>query len=463
MRRGQQVGDLIDGFRLAEQLSGGGQASIWRVERPDIDLPILMKIPLLRRGEDPLAIVAFEVEQMILPRLSGVHVPKFVAAGDFEGPYIVMERIAGASLDRSVAGKLPLPYAQAVDLGARIAAALHDIPRQHVIHLDVKPSNIMLRTTGEAALIDFGLAHHTKLPDLPAEEFDGPFGTGPYVSPEQMHNVRSDSRSDLFALGVILYLLTTAELPFGDPMTYREWRGRLYRDPVPPRRRRADYPPWLQEVVLHCLERDPARRYQKAAHVAFDLRHPEQVTLTQRAALMRGAGPVKAAGRWLRRHVVAEPIQLAPPAEPGLEAPIVMAALDFDGDHGKLNEALRTAARRILETEPGARLACVNVFRLARLRLDQFEDAEGRNIHLRRLAELQHWARPLAARARQTTFHVIEAADPAAALIEFAQRNHADHIVIGARASSRLRRYLGSVSAQVVAEAPCTVTVVRAS
>jgi nucleotide-binding universal stress UspA family protein len=461
MPRRHQVGEEVGGFRLEEELPAGGQASFWRVTRGDIDFPIVMKIPLLRRGEDPLTIVAFEVEQMILPRLSGVHVPRFVAAGDFEGPYIVMERIEGSSLHQR-ADEFPLPYAEAASLGARVAAALHDIHRQNVIHLDLKPSNVMLRPSGEVVLIDFGLARHMHLPDLPAEEFDGPFGTGPYVSPEQILNVRDDPRSDLFALGVLIYFISTGGYPFGDPISYREWRRRLYRDPVPPRRRRADYPPWLQEIVLHCLERDPAQRYQKAGHVGFDLQHPAKMALTERATRTGGSGMISAAARWLRRHAIAQNLRPPPAANPELAAPIVMAALDFEGENAKLADTLRATTRRILETEPGARLVCVNVFRLARLRVDSFEDEEGRNIHLRRLAALQHWARPLARSAGRTTFHVIEATDTAAALIEFAQRNHADHIVMGARASSRMRRYLGSVSAQVVAEAPCTVTVVRA-
>ena len=93
---------------------------------------------------------------------------------------------------------------------------------------------------------------------------------------------------------------------------------------------------------------------------------------------------------------------------------------------------------------------------------DRSEDAEGRNLHLLRLAQLKHWAAPLERLPNTVTFHVIEAIDPAAALIEFAKRNHVRHLAMGSRASSALRRYLGSVSAKVVAEAPCTVTVVRA-
>lgn len=101
------------------------------------------------------------------------------------------------------------------------------------------------------------------------------------------------------------------------------------------------------------------------------------------------------------------------------------------------------------------------MLKLSRLVLDPLEDAEGRNLHLQRLIELKHWAQRLLSPSGRTTYHVLESVDPAGAIIDFARNIQADHIVIGARGSSTLRRYLGSVSAQVVAEAPCTVTVVR--
>lgn len=88
-------------------------------------------------------------------------------------------------------------------IGGKIATALHDLHRQHVIHLDIKPSNVMVRESGEAVLIDFGLSRHEELPDLMAEEFHVPIGTGAYISPEQLLYNRSDPRSDLFALGPV--------------------------------------------------------------------------------------------------------------------------------------------------------------------------------------------------------------------------------------------------------------------
>jgi nucleotide-binding universal stress UspA family protein len=115
----------------------------------------------------------------------------------------------------------------------------------------------------------------------------------------------------------------------------------------------------------------------------------------------------------------------------------------------------------VLVTEPNARLACVNILKIPRLALDKMEDAQGRNPHLSRLIELKHWARAIPVAPDRITYHVLESTDPAGQLVDYARHNRVDHIVIGARASSTLRRYLGSVSARVVAEAPCTVTVVR--
>jgi len=140
-------GSLIDGFRLEEKLYQGGMAELWRVARADISYPIVMKVPRLDYGDDPAAIVGFELEQMILPTLTGAHVPRFVAAGDFAAqPYIVMEFIAGVSL-RARLDAAPLPLDEITEVGARVAAALHDLHRQDVIHLDVKPSSIIFRAT----------------------------------------------------------------------------------------------------------------------------------------------------------------------------------------------------------------------------------------------------------------------------------------------------------------------------
>jgi serine/threonine protein kinase len=179
-------------------------------------MPLLMKVPKLGEGADPAAIVSFEMELMIMPRLTGEHVPKFVAAGDLAvQPYIVMELIPGHTLLSRVPD-LPLPYDEVAAIGVKVACALDDLHRQHVVHLDVKPGNIMFRPDGAAVMLDFGLSRHDQLPDLMQAEFRLPFGTAPYMAPEQLLGVRQDPRSDVFALGVLLYFFSTGERPFGE-------------------------------------------------------------------------------------------------------------------------------------------------------------------------------------------------------------------------------------------------------
>src|SRR5271169_5181649 len=110
-------GEVIDGFRLEEMLHRSSLGTLWRVSRTDIDIPIVMKLPLLRAGSDPLAIIGYETEQMILQQLSGIHVPRFITAGDFHGPYVVMELVAGHSLMERLP-QLPLAPAEVAKLGA---------------------------------------------------------------------------------------------------------------------------------------------------------------------------------------------------------------------------------------------------------------------------------------------------------------------------------------------------------
>jgi serine/threonine protein kinase len=454
-----EPGAVIDGFRLDAVVHRGGMSDLWRVTRAGDETPMLMKVPLIKEGADPAAVVSFEMEQMIMPRLSGPHVPTFIAAGDFAvQPYIVMERIEGQSLLPRLK-HLPLPYDVVAALGVKIATALDALHRQHVVHLDVKPSNIMLRPTGDAVLLDYGLAHHAQLPDLMQEEFRVPFGTAPYMSPEQLKGNRSDPRSDQFALGVLLYFFSTGVRPFGEGETLRAMRRRLWRDPEPPRKLRADYPPWLQEIVLRCLEIEASWRYPTAAQLAFELSHPEQVKLTQRSERTQ-RDPFTVVLRRRFNTDLTAPRKRTDAAEQVSTAPIVAAAVDLAADVS-LNEALRSTTARILATLPAARLACLNVNKVHRLAIDTTLDVAGQSKQVDRLVRLRHWAEPMKLDGSRLTVHVLEAVDPADAILDFVRGNRVDHLLIGARDPSLMRTLLGSVSAKVAAEAPCSVTIVR--
>ena len=466
-----QAGMEFDGYRLEEKLHTGGMAALWRItdlqnrhqkEGQEAPPPLIMKVPLLFSTDDPTAIVAFEVEQMIMPKLKGVHVPRYFGSGDFDAQaYIVMEHIAGVSL-RSRFDASPLPVDEVVSVGIKVAHALQDLHRQHVIHLDIKPSNIMFRPNGDAVLIDYGLSRHDKLPDLLDEEFRLPMGTGPYISPEQVLGVRNEPRSDLFALGVLMYHLATGKRPFGHPTSVSGLKKRLYRDPIPPRNHNPAIPGWLQEIILRCLEVEPGARFDTAAQLALLLQNPDQIQLTARAEKTNADSRMTVFKRWFRA-AGAEPNVQQTVSEQLSQAPIIMAALDLTHGSAELADDLRSITRRMLQTEPGARLACVTIRKTSRIGMDDSIVQQGQNVHVKQLVELKHWARPLNLSPDKITFHVLEAHDPAAAIIDYAHSNHVDHILIGSRGSSSIRRYLGSVSSQVVAEAECTVTVVKST
>lgn len=461
MRLKPHPGLEIDGFTLGEKLHTGGFATIWQVTHPLYRTPMVMKIPTILDGYDGPTIVGFEVEQMIMPRLEGPHVPRVMGQGDFSTmAYIVTEMIPGGSLFQYFK-RAPLPIDDVLEMTARMAAAVHDLHRQKVIHLDLKPDNFLQRPTGEMVLIDFGLSRHDLLPDLLAEEFAIPMGTYPYIAPEQFLRQRGDLRSDLYALGAMIYQLATGTMPFGEPQTLGQVRTRLWRDPPPPRALRPEIPEWLQEIILRALEVDPAKRYQSAAQMIFDLTHPLQVRLTARAHKITQDGFWTV---WRRKRAMKRIKGFAAPISTTAQidrAPILLVAVDLAPEMETLSQALLLSLKRMLIIQPDARVACVNVIKTARIGIDQATDALGNHLHITRLVALRNWSESIDLPDERLTFTILENTDPASAILDHAQAISADHLMMGARGHSSTRRFLGSVSARVVAEAHCSVTVIR--
>ncbi|MEO6016021.1 MAG: serine/threonine-protein kinase, partial [Polaromonas sp.] len=276
-------GTVVDGFVVGECLHAGGMAYIYQVAYADVSrpalFPLVMKVPRMTPGDGAENIIGFEVELQLLSVLTGPHVPRLVAAGDLEKmPYLVMEYVAGRTLQQWLdEAKAPLPAEEIARLGVALAQAVHSLHLQDACHLDLKPANVLVRPDGSAVLLDFGLSCHAHYPDLLAEELRPAVGSPSWMAPEQVVGVRGDPRSDIFAVGVMLYELATRELPFGNPQTRGGLRQRLWMDPVPPRSLRPDLPEWLQEVILRCLQNEADKRYASAAHLALDLSDPSQI------------------------------------------------------------------------------------------------------------------------------------------------------------------------------------------
>ena len=454
-------GSVIDGYAIEGLMHAGGNGYLYAVRPPqdaDPGFTLVMKVPGVGPGQPTLGLVAFETEQAILRVLSGPFVPRYVAAGDVAHvPYVVMERIEGSGL-ADVVARAPLPFDEVARIGATMADALQSVHAQDVVHLDVKPENFLLRPGGEAVLVDFGFARHARYPDLLAEERHFAAGSAAYVSPEQLGGERADPRSDLFALGALIYEMTIGEPPFGEPQTWAGMRDRLWREPVPPRALRADTPPWLQEVILHLLEVDATRRYATAAHVAFDLRHPEQVALGTRAARLRAPGFGAQVGRWWRAS------RRGVPARPGRGvAPVILVAVDTAHPDDERLPEIRTATRRLIAASEDYRLMCVSVIGAAPLGEGETlaDTASGR--HLEHSVRLRHWAEPLGLPPSRQSLHVVESADPAQTLLDLARSNHVDVMVLGApRPTDRALAWWRSTASTVAAQAHCSVHLARA-
>jgi nucleotide-binding universal stress UspA family protein len=318
----------------------------------------------------------------------------------------------------------------------------------------------MYRASGEAVLVDFGLAHHSHYPDLLAEELRYPVGNWVYMAPEQVLGVRCDPRSDIYALGGILYELATGHLPFGKPATLAQLRKRLRRDPVPPRAIVRATPEWLQEVILHCLAIDARERYASAAQVAFDLANPAQVAITELGTRERPAGWATLLRQWARSRRF-EPAPCPPPATAVEPAPTILVAIGTKHTDEALFEALREAARRFVAAVDQCRVACVTVVPPAATLSGEREEDTATGRHILHLVSLRRWAKPLQLPEERVTYHVLESSDPAAALLDYARMNDVDQILIGAPHTGTAVRLFAGVSAAVVANAPCSITIVR--
>ena len=462
-----EPGTEVDGFTVLDCIHAGGMAHIYRVEYavgpPNPGFPLAMKIPRMTAGDGAENIVSFEVELQILPTLTGPHVPRFVAAGDMDRlPYLVMEYVHGPTLDHWLEQpERPSPDTIA-RLGAAMARAVHSLHQQNVCHLDLKPGNVLFSSDDHAILLDFGLSCHSHYPDLLAEELRKAVGSPAWIAPEQVVGVRGDPRSDIFAIGVMLYELATGELPFGAPTTQGGLRQRLWMTPAPIRQHRPELPEWLQETILRCLEPEAAQRHPSAAHLAFDLAHPAQVQLTARGQRTRGPGAWSHIKRWFKAagmHYQPSPL----PARQIDEVPIVMVAIP----HGDVTDAtlysLRQAVARSLGIRPGARLACVTVISTSAANHTDSDRSET-SVHRHHLTRLRQWTEGLNLANHSVSYHVLESNDVAQALVRYAEGNQVSMLILGAATHGvHTQRVVSTIPIRVARDAPCTVLLVKQS
>ncbi len=279
------TGDKLDHYIIENAVARSGMASIFRATDERTGRTVAIKVPHPEMEADPVFFERFHREQEIGQKLDHPGVMKVFSGGHPTPHYMVMEWVEGRLLRQLMNEQGKFPPERAVKIALQIAAALEYIHGHGVVHRDVKPENIMVDAQDRIKLIDFGIAANVGSRRITFAKFSPTVGTADYISPEQVKGKRGDARSDLYALGVILYEMLTGKAPFSGPNAFVIMNDRLLNNPVPPREIEPAISPQLQEIIYRALERDPAKRYPSAREFAHDLEHQEQVGVADREEL----------------------------------------------------------------------------------------------------------------------------------------------------------------------------------
>ena len=278
-------GDQLDHYRIDGLVARSGMASIFRGTDLRNGRQVAIKIPHPEVESDPALFDRFHREEQIGKALDHPGVMKVFADGDRSRVYMVMEWVDGRLLRKILDEHGKLPPGRAVQLALRILDALEYIHSRGVVHRDLKPENVMVDPNDNIKLIDFGIAANAKSRRLTFAKLSQTMGTPDYISPEQVKGKRGDVRSDLYALGVMLYEMLTGKVPFSGENAFLVMNDRLLNNPLPPREIDPSITPQLQEIIYRALERDPKNRYATARDFASDLQHQEKVGVAERPEL----------------------------------------------------------------------------------------------------------------------------------------------------------------------------------
>ena len=279
------TGDQLDHYRIEGVAARSGMASIFRGTDMRTGRQVAIKVPHPEMESDVVLFERFQREDEIGRKLDHPGVVKVYGDDDRSRLYMVMEWVDGRLLRQILNDQKPLPPDRAVRIATGIAEALDYIHTHGVVHRDLKPENIMVDSQDNIKLIDFGIASNQGARRLTFAKFSQTMGTPDYISPEQVRGKRGDPRSDVYALGVMLYEMLTGKVPFSGPNPFAVMNDRLLNNPVPPRELNPEISPQLQEVIYRALERDPRNRYATAREMAWDLTHQDQVGISDRVEL----------------------------------------------------------------------------------------------------------------------------------------------------------------------------------
>jgi serine/threonine-protein kinase len=277
------VGEQLDQYELTELIARSGMASIFKGRDLTNDATVAIKVPYLQFESDVVFYGRFQREEEIGRRLDHPNIIRVLTPRRKSRMYIAMEYIDGVSLRAMMRDKRPLDNARALDIARQVCSALVYMHSQGVVHRDLKPENILVTDSGQVKIMDFGIALDESARRLTWSGLSSTIGTPDYMAPEQVSGRRGDVRTDIYALGTMLYEMLSGCLPFEGDNVYAVMRAKTNDDPQPPSRYRPDIDPHLEELILHAIARQPRDRYGTAAEMQRDLCKPSQVIVTGRA------------------------------------------------------------------------------------------------------------------------------------------------------------------------------------
>lgn len=273
------IGSTVSHYRVLRDLGAGGMGAVYEAEDLKLGRRVALKFVRSELLRDRRARERFEWEARAASAINHPHICTVHDIGEYEGqPFIVMELVEGTLLSRLSVGK-PLPIEKVLDIGIQICEALGAAHARNIIHRDLKPGNVVISERGEVKLLDFGLAKSTAAgtTDSGAETLASFTTTGfmpgtpAYMAPEQILGQPLDARTDLFALGVLLYEIATGHAPFEGATPAAITDAVLHSSPAPPLALNPRLPPDFANILHRALECDPALRYQSAADLKADL------------------------------------------------------------------------------------------------------------------------------------------------------------------------------------------------
>ncbi|MGA3343284.1 MAG: serine/threonine-protein kinase [Terracidiphilus sp.] len=272
-----EAGDTLDHYRLDKMVARSGMSTLYKATDLKDGKQVAIKIPHEELEADPILLERFKREAEIGQELDHPGLVKTFDGETRSRNYMVIEWVDGRLLRSILNQDRELPIDRAVKLTLAICDALDYMHKHGVVHRDLKPENIMVDEQDRIKLIDFGIAMKE---DARRLTYAGPsplLGTPDYISPEQVKGQRGDQRSDIYALGIMLYEMLTGQTPFAGPNPLAVMNERLMNDPKPARKLRPEITPQLQEILNRALEREPRHRYATASEMAWELEHQEQV------------------------------------------------------------------------------------------------------------------------------------------------------------------------------------------